>query len=95
MALQAEMAEELADGARLVVVVNDKLFLRRTADGTLPALALAHGVVVGKRDAIAYSQVSVADALRVFPAILTTSLNAASFAHGVNAIRRKFMFVKQ
>jgi hypothetical protein len=53
-----------------------------------------HGVVVGKRDTIAYSQVSVTDALRIFPAIFTAPLNAAGFAHWVNAIKSKFVLMK-
>jgi hypothetical protein len=67
-------AQGLTDGACLVIVVDDQLPLRLLlfANGTCAALTLIHGVVVGERNAIAYSQARVVDALWIFLAIFMT-----------------------
>ncbi len=43
----AEVAQQFAHFARLVIVVDDKLLRRRAADGAIATLPRVHGFVIG------------------------------------------------
>jgi hypothetical protein len=59
------MAQEFADFAGLVVVVDDKFLRRRAADGALATLARVHGMILLNSYAVLILQVSVSGAFGV------------------------------
>lgn len=90
----AEVAQQLAHLARLMVVVDDELLLRCAADGAPPALPRVHGVVVFDGHAIFGFQVYVPDSVRIFASIFAALFQTTLLAYWLYAIQTSSVFVE-
>ena len=90
----AEMAEQFAHLARLVVMVYDELPRHHATDGAPPALPLVHRVVVREGDAVLGFQVYHPDALRIFTGIFAALFKATPLAYRLYAIQTRPVLVE-
>jgi hypothetical protein len=88
------MAQEFADFAGLVIVVDDKFLRRRAADGALATLARVHRFVIGYGHAIFGFQIHIPDSFRVFGVALFAPLEFALLAQRFHTVAANLVLVK-
>src|SRR5690348_5825496 len=91
----AQVAEQLAHLARLVVVIHDELPRHPATDSAPPTLPLVHRVVVFEGDAVLSFQIHVPDSARIFGVAFLTFTELALLAQRLYAVQANLVLMKR